>query len=350
MTGTKRLQLATGLVLVSCVCELALGAELNKKPTGIMFESNLDTQIWYGKGRSGLGRGPAAPTHAAVMYVWMPDVRPNRPLDLPKGDEGIRRMLNTPPGKSLSGQQREFLRTSDAMAWHHVVNMKDHSKIFLYAVSSADVKKMARAFLEVGIENAKDAMQDVKSRLRSYEEKVAKIRKELPKMEAELKAVTAEYEEAMRETHSPLSEADTAEESRKIILEMNTILDSLAIDITGIEAKLSAVKKIKAQKTAGSAEGLARLEDIVSEQTIELAGSLARKKAAISIREREEKYYNLYKRRLSLAKQVGELKKELRNAENYQKNAEQWLADPEPNMLPPQVYQNKVTIHPATKK
>ena len=349
MIEPKRLQLIIGLIL-ACVCELSLGAEPNKTATGILFESNRDAQIWYGKGRNGLGRGPVAPTHAAIMYVWMPDVRSSRTLDLPKGDEGIRRMLKTPSGKSLSKQQREFLSTSDAMVWHNVVNMKDHDKILLYAVNTADVKKMAQAFLEVGIESAKDAMQNVKSRLRSYEEKVAKIRKELPKMEAELRTVTAEYEKARKETHSPLSDAETSEESKKIILEMNTILDSLAIEINGIEAKLSAIEKIKAQKTTGIAEGPARLEDIMSEQTIELAGALARKKAATGIREREEKFYNLYERRNSLSKQVGELKKELRNAESYQKNAEKWLTDPEPNMLPPKVYQNKVTIHPVRKK
>jgi len=349
MTGIRILQLAICLIL-ACVCDPALGAEPNKTATGILFESNRDAQTWYGKGRSGLGRGPVAPTHAAVMHVWMPDVRSSRPLDLPKGDEGIRRMLKTPSGKSLSGQQREFLSTSDAMVWHSVGNMKDHDKIYLYAVNAADVKKMAQAFLEVGIDSAQAAMQGVKASLHSYEEKVAKIRKELPKTEAELKTVAAEYEKARKETHSPLSDAETVEESKKIILEMNTILDSLAIEINGIEAKLLAVEKIKAQKTAGSAEGLARLEDIMSEQAIELAGALAKKKAAISIREREEKFYDLYKRRISLAKQVGELKKELRNAESYQRNAEKWLADPQHNMLPPRVYQNKVTIHPARKK
>ena len=49
---------------------------------------------------------------------------------------------------------------------------------------------------------------------------------------------------------------DAGKESKETILEMNRVLDSLAIEITGIEAKLSAVERIKSQRKVSSIEGL----------------------------------------------------------------------------------------------
>ena len=125
------------------------------------------------------------------------------------------------------------------------------------------------------------------------------------------------------------------------------MLDSLTIEITGIEAKLSAVERIKSQGKVSSNEGLAKLEEIKSEQTVELAGALARKKAALNIREREEEFYGLHQQRFSLWRQVLSLKKSLKNSEQILAQAEEELAHMEPSMLPPKLYQNKVTIYPV---
>ena len=95
---------------------------------------------------------------------------------------------------------------------------------------------------------------------------------------------------------------------------------------------------------------MAKLEEIRSEQTVELAGALARKKAAIDIREREAAFYGLHQQRFGLSDQVGGLRKNLTNAERYRQNTEERLADPEPDMLPPKLYQDKATIHPVSTK
>jgi hypothetical protein len=124
---------------------------------------------------------------------------------------------------------------------------------------------------------------------------------------------------------------------------MNRVLDSLAIEITGIEAKLSAVEKIKSYRKVSSIEGLAKLEEIKSEQTVELAGALARKKAALNIREREEEFYGLHQQRFSLLDQVGSLRSSLRIYEQILED----MAHMEPYMLQPKFYQNKVTIYPV---
>lgn len=93
-----------------------------------------------------------------------------------------------------------------------------------------------------------------------------------------------------------------------------------------------------------SIEGLAKLEQILSEQIIELAGALARKEAVIQIRTREENFYNIHKQWSDLNREVSRLRNDLdtRNLEH----AKEILANPRPNMLPLKVIENKVTIYP----
>jgi len=140
---------------------------------------------------------------------------------------------------------------------------------------------------------------------------------------------------------------DAAAQAKDTILEMNKVLDTLAIEIAGMEAKLAAVEEIKSQRKVSSSEGLAKLEEIKSEQAVELAGALARKRSALNIRQREEEFYGLFRKRQDIEGQVTGLRKSLKVSEQYRRSAEKKLADPDSDMIPPKLYQNKVTICPV---
>lgn len=340
MIKSRKSQLVIGLI-VACTCGLALCAEPNETKTDAKFEiNNKKSQPWRGT-RGGPGRGPVKPTHVATFHVRQPNYY------LPTDYEGLLQILKTSTGKSLSEQQRQFLSASDAMVWQGVKDTKNHDTVLLYAVSTDDAKKMVQAFLDVAASRANDDAQHMKTQLNKYEEEVAKAKKELPQKEAKLEAITVEYEVIKKKAHNLSSDPDAAKESKETMLEMNRVLDSLAIEITGIEAKLSAVERIKSQKKVSSIEGLAKLEEIKSEQTVELAGALARKKAAIGIREREEEFYDLYRQRDSLLLQVGFVRNSLTDAELHRQDRRKRLANMEQQMLPPKFYQDKVIIYPV---
>lgn len=343
MIESRNSRFVVGLILV-CTCGLALCSEPRQTRTGLRFVVNDKESLRWFNDRMQSGRGPVEPTHVAVFHVRRSG------LHIQRDYKGVLQMAQTSAGKSLPKLQQQFLSASDSFVMRSAENMRNHETAMLYAVSAEDARKMVQAFLEVAISGAEAGLQDAKTKLQSYEERAAEFSKEIPNKEAELEAVTVAHEKAKIETHNPASDADAAEESKGIILEMNALLDSLAIEITGIEAKIAAVEKIKSEKPASSAEGLARLEDIVNEQTVELAGALAKKKAAIAIREREEKFHNLYRKRAALAKQVTGLKKNLSQVESGRREMAKTLAEQESYMLWPQVYQNEVTIYRVGRK
>ena len=74
------------------------------------------------------------------------------------------------------------------------------------------------------------------------------------------------------------------------------------------------------------------------EQTIELSGFEARRAMTESIRNKEQKFMTLFNEREKLKNEVTNLSKtsQIRIDDN-------WRDDPE--MLPPEIYQNKVTIY-----
>jgi hypothetical protein len=250
-------------------------------------------------------------------------------------------------GRSLSAEQREFLATSDAFVDRHLgQRVRHHREFLLYAVSQEDAKKMAQAFIELVTEKANARMQEKKDVLREGKEKIAEAKQRLPEAEAKLEAITVEYQSVKKRTHPLSSDEDGAKQAKDTILEMDKILDSLNIEITGIRAKLSAVELYRSKKNI-SAEGLAKLEQILSEQTVELAGALARKGAALEISKQEQEFCRLAKKWASLEAEVKDLRKSLPDWEQWCRDKEEELVDPAAGLLPPKLYQNKVTIHPV---
>ncbi len=342
MIDSRNSRFVVGLIL-ACTCAPALSAQPNEAETALRFQIDGKKSLaWVS--RNGRAQGPIAPSYAAVFHVQSSVHRVSSEY------KGIRQMLTTSAGKSVSERQRKFLSASDAMVVRSSQNMRNHQTVTLYAVTDDDARKMVEAYLEVGTNAAKAETLKVKTRLQDYVDRAASARRDITKKEVELAVATIEYEKARIETHSPSSDSIAAEESRAIILEMNTVLDSLAIEIAGVEAKLTAIEKIKSEKKVSSPESLARLEDIISEQSIELAGARAKQKTATGIRDREEKFHRLYRQRTSLSKQISSLKNALSQTERSRREAERMMAERELHMLPPQVYENEVTFYRVTRR
>jgi myosin heavy subunit len=322
----------------------ALGAEPNEAnapQTELKFEIRSEDIAWRNK-RNDRGVGPIKPTHVAKFFKSGSYYY----LDLADPRE-VKRALGSSAGRSVSARQREFLATSDAFVYGSFGDVvRNHRQYLLYAVSQEDAKKMAQAFMELVTEEANSRMQEEKNELREGEAKIAQAKQRLPEAEAELEAITVEYQSVKKTTHPLSSDEDGAKQAKDTILEMDKILDSLNIQITGIRAKLSAVEQYRSKKNI-SAEGLAKLEQILSEQTVELAGALARKGAALEISKQEQEFCRLAKKWASLEAEVKDLRKSLPDWEQWCRDKEEELVDPAAGLLPPKLYQNKVTIHPV---
>jgi chromosome segregation ATPase len=138
----------------------------------------------------------------------------------------------------------------------------------------------------------------------------------------------------------------SVDEAKAIVLELNKTLNTLDVEIAGLQAKISTIEEYKSDKTV-SLDIVEKLEEMLREQTIELAGALARKDMATEIRYQAEGYFSLTSMKDSLQKQLDTLKSDLSDHKAELRRNEHQLAHPTTDMLPPQVFQNKVTIYPV---
>jgi len=337
MISSRKQQLVITLIL-ACICAPTLAQEPNEAKTELKFEiDNKRLQPWADARTKKLGKGPIKPTHVALLYIRRPSE------GLPKRYQGILEILNTSAGKSLSEQQRQFLTASDAVVWWGIEDIQNHDMVPLYAVSEEDARKTVRAYLEVAISKVNSKLKDLLDEQQELEEKIAGAEKAVRDKETKLKTIQAKLDEVKKTVHylSP-------DEAKETVLELNKSLNSLDVEIAGLQARILANGKYRFEKgNRLSDEALAKLEQMKGEDIISLAGALARKKAATAIHHHARELYELNKLQTRLRHETDELKAELSRDEKELRQTENQLEHPTPDKLVPKVFQNKVTIYPV---
>ena len=339
MIKFKKAQIIIVLILV-CTCGFLTAGEPNVTKTELKFEiDNTKSQSWWGAHRGTLGQGPIKPTYVAIFHIRRPHV------DMPSGQQGILQILKTSAGQSLSDQQQKFMAASDAITWWGIDAIKNHDTVFLYAVSEEDAKKMVQAYFEIPANNAKARRQEYEKYMEDKKQEIAEIEKTLPEKQKQADKIEAKNLEIWR-----------YEKAKNTIVEMDKKLDMLEIELAGIREKISVINEYRKTPQDTQAierrrklpEGmLVKLEQMFVEQTIELKSAEARQQAAIKIRNREKDFADLYVESNNLIGEVRRLKTNLEDAKKAVQDMEKRLANPEPYMLPPEIYQNNVTIYPV---
>jgi hypothetical protein len=335
MVSLRKYQLFFGLGIL-LVCTPAMCQKPSEDKTELNFEISNEEQKWITD--QGIGRGPIRPTYVAVLFIRQPYYMPNfnQPAVIDK-------ILNTTAGKLISQKQRDFVSVAQAFCRLNLseLTMPNHYNFHLYAVSELDAGNMAKAFIEdltnIANENRK-VLLDEKQKL---QEQIATIKNNIPEKEIELKDTQSKLEGLKGRVHYL-----TMDEAKKTVLELNKMLDVIDVKIAGLRAKVSAIEKYKSS-TKVAQDTLAKLEQMLTEQTIELAGALARREAATRVRNQAEEFYNLRKQQIELPKTLDDLRRSLSNRERGLQQVQDRLINPASNAMPPTVYQNKVTIYPV---
>ncbi|MHC4154335.1 MAG: hypothetical protein ACYST6_05370, partial [Planctomycetota bacterium] len=281
------------------------------------------------------------PTHAARLFV-------NFTASLPLGSrpDEIKRIFETSAGQALSPKQREFLLSSEYAVCGSTDEHPLGIAVFyrLYAVSEADAKKMAEVVVELLTNRANQRVQSYKNQAEELRGNIAEAKKKIPEKEAEAEAAQAKLDE-LRKT-VPYRWPREAEDA---ISEFNRMLSTSEVEIAGIRASLEAIEKFQA---AGRAEGFAtnetsdKLEQMAIEETIKLRAAEARRQTATRLRKRAESLVGLYAKRDNALGEQETLTRRVREWEDMLAGVQKRLANPTPDMLPPKVYENKVTIYP----
>jgi hypothetical protein len=350
MINSKKAQ--TIMILISVfTCCFSNAAEPNEAKTDLKFIiDNNKSQLWLSGRPKQPGQGPIKPTHAAIFHILRPHV------DMPSGHPGILQILKTSAGQSLSQQQQKFLTASDAITWWGIDEIKNHDTVLIYAVSEEDAKKMVQAYFEIHENETNARRQEYEKYLKDRKQEILEIKEVLPEKQKQADEVEPKYIEMKKIRYFSLSDEEAYEKAKDTMLEMDKMLDILEIDHAGIREKMAIIHEYR--KTPQDTQAIERrrklpdgmllkLEQMFVEQTIELKSVEARKQAATKIRNRDKTFVELFIRWKNLKDEVFKLKANLENAEKQVKEIEERLTNPEPYMLPPEIYQNKVTIYPV---
>jgi len=333
MISLRKCQLFFGLAIL-LVCTAAICQEPNEGKVQLQFEISREEQRWIVD--RGFGRGPIRPTHVAVLSIRHTQDFPE--FDSPKAIEGI---LSTSAGKSLSQKQVDLLSTGTnciSRMGRFGDTVRNRYRFRLYAVTKEDAQRMAKVFIEFLTSEAEKKTQCYRDAVAELELLITETKEQLARKEAEAKDVDTKFKE-MQKTARFLS----GEEAKNLIVKLNETLNELDIKIAGLQAKIAAAEKYRSE--ADDNDVKKRLGEMIQQYAIELAGAMAEKESGTKIRNQAGQFYNLHELQRKLPAEVRGLKDNLLSNERVLLQNEERLNNQE--RLPPQIYQNKVTIYPV---
>lgn len=352
----KRLLISLFLTsfLIASVCPAA-ESEPNDTGSELKFELSKKRQSWTVEGdKTEKGEilyyddpGPVRPTHVAevILHREYPASSTAR--------VAMDRILKSPLAKKLSGAQQKFLKGEFAV-WvedesHRLPNC---FSTWLYAVTEADAKLMAQAFLDGLNSLPGERIAEYQRQLTEFREQLNQAQRDLPKKEAELKVCEQQYSAAKKARHEFESDIEAPASSKQTIAEMDKTLDTLEIELVGIREKLKTVEQYRKGTKSGpylSSELRVKLDEMFVEQMIELSGLEARRQLAEVIRAKEQRFLGLSNERERLKTEVNVLANSIEKSLHALTHIANRLNNPPTYMQPPKVYQNKVTIHPIKR-
>ena len=346
------------VLILAIICVSALAAEPNEPETELKFEISTKERQWEFS-------GPIKPKYVAIFSMSDLSKVYTRPDFSGTESKMINMILATSSGQSMSEIQKELLKAGTAISTTETTFKKekygsvsyrvDEVKFGLYAFTVDDAKLITEAFIETVNKKAREKlppllekfMAERKQRLQEYRERIADIKNKLTEKEPELKPAESAYKTLKNtDRYKIFADTEADEKTKKNIAQMNEMLGIIDIELAGIREKLAIIEKYRESDQFSKAT-LEKLEQMFVEQMIELRGAEGRKEAAIKLREQNKQFCNLYNAWMDLEFKVSVLREDLRNNEKKVRFCEEEIANPHPELLPPKVLQNKVTIYPV---
>jgi len=221
--------------------------------------------------------------------------------------------------------------------------VRRHYKIHLYAMSEKDARKMAEAFIEA-LADKSEKIRSYKNRIRNLQVEIFQTKQEILEKEAETEVELSNLREDIKNVHYL-----STDEAKQAISELNTMLNNLDIELAGMKAKLQAIQEQRQKLIRDKKFKLEdKLEDMLIDLLIELKVAEARKETATELRRQAEDFCKkMDAKKAEFQKYVNEYKMRVTMFEREIHQFKEKLADPDMEMLPPKVYQNKITIYPV---
>jgi len=346
---TYRKDLLVAVLVLVCAAALAVGQEPNDIVTGIRFDSNDNEQRWIidihrngtpiYESREQMIQGSFRPKYVAVLYIArnLRNKVGNLDPDFSQPSR-IESVLSTSPGRSLSKDQVDLLHTgaSIRVLGQFGETVGNHQQVRIYAVSEKDARQTVAAYMQTLTKTSKN-VEYLKHQLQELQQNIPKAEKEIFDKETSLESVRTSLAQLKRSPHYP-----SVDEAKATILELNKTLNTLEVDIAGLQAKIETIEKYRSDKKIVP-ETRAKLEAMLSQESIELAGALAKREAATRVRNQAERLFELNSQETDLLKELKALKGDLSRCKMNLPLVQSELAS-QPEV---KLFQNKVTMYPV---
>jgi len=363
MINSRKYKLLIALVL-ACVCASVLAAEPNEAKTELKFEISTMERALRMEERSSF-RNSVKPKYVAVFTMSDLSRCYNRyPLGY-HDVETAKMILSTSAGQSMSEIQKELLKADKVIftisvkkgvkKFNVVSNRYELSEFGLYAFTAEDAKLATEAFVETMNKKAREKLppllenfiNEQKQKLQEYQERLTDTKKKLSEKELELKPAESAYKTLKNTDHyKTLADTGAYKKAKETIAQMNKMLSIIEIELSGIQQKLEIIEKYRESDNFSNAT-LEKLEQMFVEQMVELRGAMGRKEAVLRLRDRGKQFCDFFDAWIGLEHEVRNLKNSLKDYEKRVLYYEEQIANPHPELLPPKVLQNKVTIYPV---
>ena len=362
MISPRKRQLVIVLIIF-CICVPVLGVEPNKPETELKFEISAKERQLESVERS-MFKNSVKPKYVAEFT--MSDLSRYYEHVLGLHDmETAKMMLSTTAGQSMSEIQKELLKADKVISAIGVKGVRKkytmvsynvrESEFRLYAFTLEDAKLVTEAFVKTMNKKAREKlppllekfMNERKQRLQEDRERIAGIKNELTEKEPELRSAESSYRKLKNtDPYSTLADTEAYEKAGETIVQMNKMLSILDIELAGIRKKLEIIERYRESEEFSKAT-LQKLEQMFVEQAVELMGTEARKEAAIELRDQDKQFCDFFDAWTRLDDEVKNLRSSLSSTEKRVRYYEEEIANPDPELLPPKVLLNKVTIYPV---
>lgn len=360
MKSTKTKLLLTALILI-CLTSVAPAQDQQIPTREIIFETSDQQEDWR---QSWEGLGVIKPKFVAKFTVkqdraFVDPRRSSQPgsttrLPIPTGRSSNPSVSETPRVGELifrnvvSERQLDFIRQRRYQTGETLDGAGLYQGIIFYAVTAEDARMMAQRYIEYHDQLAHTKLQEIKDSITENQKTIADAEQRLPQLEVESKALNEQFMEYGARYNL---NRNVAQERNKEFYQM---LSHLKIDLAGTQAKVEVVRKYMAtiRETVGGGQNqlYATARQMLIELEADLAGALARKKEIeIQIAHADE-FIQIQSKRISLSSERNRLNNDKDKAQNRIQESEQTLANPPAELLPVELLDNKVTIHPVREK
>lgn len=285
--------------------------------------------------------GPIRPT--CMAQIILPRVHESWMID---SGEAVALATSSPVAQEFSEAQHEFLAQGFAARVDtSAANIPNHYSVYLYAVSEADARIMARAMLDKCAQNAQRSIDFERQELKKRQESLKQTQAALPEKEKQLEQAETDYKSVKAAMYPLHTEGEASELAKELILQMDRQSKTLDIDWAGLQGKLQVIEEYLARPRLNS-DVVETLEAQRIELMVEMSGLEARRKAIAGIHEGQRLFCTRLEARSELEYAVRQLRETLKRDEEAIRARTRRLENPPDYMQPPKVYQNKIILYP----